>query len=78
MSSIYDLPDDERRIEAVRRFKIITGENIFERLLDYLELSQKEFTKEYGDKLASNPNYCNPLIVDMCYGNIMKRGYRRG
>ena len=70
MSSIYDLPADERRTEAVRRFKIITGENIFERLLDYLELSHEEFTNEYGDKLASNPNCCNSMIVDMCYGSI--------
>lgn len=70
MSGIYDLPTDKRRIEAVRRFKIITGENIFERLLDYLELSYEEFINEYGDKLASNPNCCNSMIVDMCYRSI--------
>ena len=57
MDDIYTLPKNKRRAEAVRRFKLITGENVFERLLDYLELSQEEFTNEYGDKLVEAPHY---------------------
>lgn len=73
MDFIYTLPETERRIEAVRRFKVVTGENIFERLLDYLQLSQEEFTREYGDKLLANPSACNHLLVEMVRGSFTKK-----
>lgn len=72
MDDIYTLPKNKRRAEAVRRFKLITGENVFERLLDYLELSQEEFTNEYGDKLVANPSCCNHLLVEMVRGTFTK------
>lgn len=73
MDDIYNLPENERRVEAVRRFRIITGESIFNNLLGYLELCDEEFTNEYGDKLAANPNYCNHLLVEMVRKSFTKR-----
>ncbi len=62
---IYDYPPVERPYVAVRRFKLVVGENLFNKLLKYLELDYGEFVKKYGEKLAGNPNCLNKDIVEM-------------
>jgi len=70
-SSIFDFPPVERPYVAVRRFKAVQGEFIFQDLLNYLGLSEDEFREEYGEKIIGNPACLNHTI------NEMVRGKRR-
>ncbi|MBQ6350241.1 MAG: hypothetical protein IJI42_04865 [Methanobrevibacter sp.] len=58
---------------AVARFKLVQGEWLFERILNHLNLSEEEFTREYGEKLADDPTCLNNVIVEMMHQN-MRRG----
>ena len=48
---IHEYPPVEQKYVAVRRYKLSIGINVFERLLERLGLTEKEFTVEYGEKL---------------------------
>lgn len=61
---------------AVIRFKLVQGEWLFDKILDYLNLSEEEFTKEYGEELEKDCNCLNSVIVEMMHKNI-KRGLVR-
>lgn len=58
---------------AVIRFKLVQGEWLFEKLLNHLNLTEEEFTTEYGEKLSNDPTCLNNVIVEMMYQN-MRRG----
>lgn len=58
---------------AVIRFKLVQGEWLFEKILDYLNMTEEEFTTEYGEKLADDPTCLNNVIVEMMHQN-MRRG----
>lgn len=76
-TDIFDYPPVERPYVAVRRFKIINGEFIFNDLLEYLDLTEDEFRKEYGEKLIGNPTCLNTVITEMVTTRI-RESRRRG
>ena len=61
---------------SVRRFKLVQGEWLFNRILDHLNINEEEFDKEYGDKLEDDPTCLNDVIVEMMRKN-MTRGMRK-
>ena len=61
---------------SVRKFRIVQGEWLFEKILNHLNLTEDEFTREYGDKLEDDPTCLNHVVVEMMHNN-MKRGMRR-
>ena len=61
---------------AVRRFKLVQGEWLFNRILKHLDMTEDEFTQEYGDKLEDDPTCLNDVIVEMMRKN-MTRGMRK-
>ena len=77
-TDIFDFPPVERPYVAVRRFKIIYGETIFNDLLEYLGVSEDEFRCEYGEKLIGNPTVLNGVITDMVVGRIRQMRRRCG
>lgn len=58
---------------AVIRFKLVQGEWLFDKLLNHLDLTEEEFTIEYGEKLSNDPTCLNDVIVELMYQN-MRRG----
>ena len=70
---IHEYPPVEQKYVAVRRYKLSIGTSIFERLLERLELTEKEFTVEYGEKLIGNPALFNKEITDIIV-NVIRRG----
>ncbi|MBR1749043.1 MAG: hypothetical protein IJ743_04515 [Bacilli bacterium] len=69
--NIFDYPPSERKYVAVRRFILINGKDIFEKLLKHLDLTREEFTNEYGEQLIGNPTMFNKEIV-----GIIKSGFK--
>ena len=67
VKDIFDYPPVERPYVAVRRFQIVMGEHLFNKLLDYLDCDYGGFVNDYGEKLVVNPNYLSDVIVDMHY-----------
>lgn len=57
---------------AVIRFKLVQGEWLFDKILDYLNLSEEEFTREYGEKLEKDCNCLNGVIVEMMHQNMRR------
>ena len=68
--SIYDYPVEERPRIAVARVHRIHGDYVFDKLLDYLNLTYDEFIDEYGEKLAGDPTCLKKVIVDMMMGTF--------
>ena len=62
---IHEYPPVEQKYVAVRRFKITITPRIFERLLQRLELTEKEFALEYGEKLIGNPALFNHEVTEI-------------
>lgn len=62
---IWEYPPVERPYVAVRRFKLVMGEHLFNKLLTYLDLEYGSFVKEYGEKLVRDPNCLSKTIVEM-------------
>lgn len=69
---IHDYPPVEQKYVAVRRFKLTMGTRLFERLLEKLELTEKEFITEYGEKLAGNPGLFNHELTEMIRADIWR------
>ena len=69
---IFDYPPVERPYVAVRRFKLVMGESLFTKLLDYLGCDYGGFVENYGEKLISNPNCLTKDIVDMQHEEWVK------
>ena len=67
---ILNLPPRKRRMIAVQRFKHITGEYYWNRLLRYLDITEDEFIEKYGDELVSDPNACNHILVEMLMKSV--------
>ena len=65
VKDIFDYPPVERPYVAVRRFKLVMGEHLFNKLLKYLDLEYGGFVKEYGEKLVRDPNCLSKTIVEM-------------
>ena len=76
-TDIFDYPPVERKYVAVRRFKIIIGKSIYDDLLKYLGLTEKEFVNEYGEKIVANPTCLNRTIVEMVTSQIRESRKRR-
>lgn len=58
---------------AVRTFKLVQGEWLFNRILNHLDMTEDEFIEEYGEKLSKDPTCLNDVIVEMIHQNISKR-----
>lgn len=72
-SNIFEYPPVERKYVAVRRFiQAIGGENMFNRLLKRLNLTRKEFTDLYGEKLIGDPAMFNHEVVEMMCEDIRR------
>lgn len=72
MKDIFDYPPNQRKRVAVIRFRLIQGEDLFEKLLKRLDLTEEEFTNEYGEQLIGNPAMFNDEIVE-----IIKEAFKR-
>lgn len=62
---IHEYPPVEQKYVAVRRFKLSITQSVFEHLLERLELTEKEFVLEYGEKLIGNPALFNHEVVEI-------------
>lgn len=69
---IHEYPPCEQKYVAVRRFKITITPELFKRLLERLELTEKQFAEEYGEELIGNPALFNQEIAD-----IVTKDFRR-
>lgn len=69
---IHDYPPVEQKYVAVRRFKLSISPRIFERLLERLELTEKEFVQEYGEKLMGNPALLNHEVTEMIISDLRR------
>lgn len=72
MKDIFDYSPSQRKRVAVIRFHLIQGDDLFEKLLKRLDLTEEEFTNEYGEQLIGNPAMFNNEIVE-----IIKEGFKR-
>lgn len=64
--NFFDYPPEERKHMAVRHYKRVLGsEKIFNKLIKRLNLTEKEFIAEYGDKIIGNPTCLDHEIVMM-------------
>ena len=68
---IFSYPPSERKYVAVRRFILINGDDLFEKLLKHLDLTREEFTDKYGEQLIGNPTMFNKELV-----GIIKEGFK--
>ena len=62
---IHEYPPVEQKYVAVRRYKLSIGINVFERLLERLGLTEKEFVSEYGERLIGNPALFNHEVTEI-------------
>lgn len=62
---ISEYPPVERPYVAVRRYRLVLGERLFTKLLNYLNVDYSEFVNQYGEKLVRDPNCLSKKIVEM-------------
>ncbi len=60
-------------MSAVTTFKLVHGEWLFERILDYLNLTEEEFREKYESELEKDCTCLNDVIGDMIYQNIKRK-----
>ena len=70
---IHEYPPVEQKYVAVRRYKLSITPKVFEKLLERLELTEKEFALEYGEKLIGDPALFNKEVTDIIV-NVIRRG----
>lgn len=63
-------------MSAVSRFKLVQGEWLFDRILNYMDLTEEEFREKYEDALDKDCTCLNEVIGDMIYENMRKRGVK--
>lgn len=69
---IHEYPPVEQKYVAVRRYKLSITPKVFEKLLERLELTEKEFALEYGEKLIGDPALFNKEVTDIIVNVIMR------
>ena len=73
MKDLYNLPPEKRAKKAAIRYKIVIGEGLFNELLDYLNMTFEEFSKEYGEQIISNQKIVDSILVEILHKNMTRR-----
>ena len=69
---IHEYPPVEQKYVAVRRYKLSITPSVFEQLLERLELTEKEFTLEYGEKLIGDPALFNKEVTEIIVNDVRR------